>query len=79
MLSAPFTEVKMKPKTYVILERAVEQGVLLGYRRAFKHGEYLTSVPLPTEEEMVDTITDAVMLTVSEVFDFSHQSGDSYL
>lgn len=68
----------MKPKTYVILERAVEQGVLLGYRRAFKHGEYLTSVPLPTEEEMVDAITDAVMLTVSEVFDFSHQSGDSY-
>ena len=68
----------MKPNTYVILERAVEQGVLLGYRRAFKHCEYLTSVPLPTEEEMVDAITDAVMLTVSEVFDFSHQSGDSY-
>ena len=78
MLIVLFMEVKMKPNTYVILERAVEQGVLLGYRRAFKHGEYLTSMPLPTEEEMVDTITDAVMLTVSEVFDFSHQSGDSY-
>jgi hypothetical protein len=68
----------MNPNTYVILERAVEEGVLRGYRRAFKHGEYLTSVMLPTEEEMVDAITDAVMLSVSEVFDFSHQSGDSY-
>ena len=31
------------------------------------------------EDAIVDAITDAVMLTVSEVFDFSHQSqGDSY-
>jgi len=63
----------MKPNTYVILQRAVEEGALLGYRRAFKHIEN------PTEEQMVDAITDAIMLTVSEVFDFSHQSqGDSY-
>jgi hypothetical protein len=63
----------MKPNTYVILQRAVEEGAVLGYRRAFKHIEN------PTEEQMVDAITDAIMLTVSEVFDFSHQSqGDSY-
>jgi hypothetical protein len=62
----------MKPNTYVILQRAVEEGALLGYRRAFKRVEN------PTEEQIVDVITDAVMLTVSEVFDFSHQSGDSY-
>jgi len=63
----------MKPNTYVILQRAVEEGALLGYRRAFKHIEN------PTEEQMVDAIADAIMLTVSEVFDFSHQSqGDSY-
>jgi hypothetical protein len=63
----------MKPNTYVILQRAVEEGALLGYRRAFKRVEN------PTEEQIVDAITDAVMLTVSEVFDFSHQSqGDSY-
>jgi NADPH-dependent 7-cyano-7-deazaguanine reductase QueF len=63
----------MKPNTYVILQRAVEEGALLGYRRAFKRVEN------PTEEQIVDVITDAVMLTVSEVFDFTHQSGDSYL
>ena len=64
----------MKPNTYVILQRAVEEGALLGYRRAFKRVEN------PTEDAIVDAITDAVMLTVSEVFDFSHQpQGDSYL
>jgi hypothetical protein len=64
----------MKPNTYVILQRAVEEGALLGYRRAFERVEN------PTEEFIVDTITDAIMLTVSEVFEFSHQSqGDSYL
>jgi hypothetical protein len=62
----------MKPNTYAILQRAVEEGALLGYRRAFKRVEN------PTEGAIVDAITDAVMLTVSEVFDFSHQSGDSY-
>ena len=62
----------MKPNTYAILQRAVEEGALLGYRRAFKRVEN------PTEEQIADAITDAVMLTVSEVFDFSHQSGDSY-
>ena len=62
----------MKPNTYVILQRAVEEGALLGYRRAFKHVEN------PTEDAIVEAITDAIMLTVSEVFDFSHQSGDSY-
>jgi hypothetical protein len=64
----------MIPNTYVILQRAVEEGALLGYRRAFKHVEN------PTEEQIVKSLADAIMLTVSEVFDFPHQSqGDSYL
>ena len=64
----------MIPNTYVILQRAVEEGALLGYRRAFKRVEN------PTEEQIVEALTDAIMLTVSEVFEFSHQSqGDSYL
>ena len=62
----------MKPNTYVILQRAVEEGALLGYRRAFK------KVENPTEEFIVEVLTDAVMLSISEVFDFPHQSGDSY-
>jgi len=64
----------MRPNTYVILQRAVESGAILGYRRAFKRVEN------PTEEQIVEALTDAIMLTVSEVFEFSHQSqGDSYL
>jgi hypothetical protein len=63
----------MKPNTYVIMERAVEEGARLGYRRAFKHVEN------PSEEAIVEAIVDGVMLTVSEVFMFSDVStGDSY-
>lgn len=63
----------MKPNTYVILERAVEEGALLGYRRAFKHVEN------PSEEAIVQAIVDAVMLSASEVFTFPNVStGDSY-
>jgi hypothetical protein len=63
----------MKPNTYVILERAVEEGARLGYRRAFKHVEN------PSEEAIVEAIVNGVMLTVSEVFMFSDVStGDSY-
>ena len=63
----------MKPNTYVILERAVEEGALLGYRRAFKHVEN------PSEDAIVQAIVDGVMLSVSEVFHFSEVStGESY-
>lgn len=62
----------MKPNTYVILERAVEEGTLLGYRRAFKHNDN------PSEGAIVDAIRDAIMLTVSEVFVFEDMRGESY-
>ncbi len=57
----------MIPKTYAILERAVEEGVLLGYRRAFKHTDN------PSESAIADAITDAVMLTITDVFSFPEQ------
>ena len=62
----------MRPNTYVILERAVEEGARLGYRRAFKHVEN------PSEEAIVEAIVNGVMLSVSEVFEFTEQTGDSY-
>lgn len=62
----------MKPNTYVILERAVEEGALMGYRRAFKHNEN------PSEEAIVQAVVDAVMLSVSEVFVFTNDIGESY-
>ncbi len=53
--------------------RAVEEGALMGYRIAFKHTE------TPTEDAIVQSIVDNVMLSVSEVFVFQEQStGDSY-
>jgi hypothetical protein len=61
----------MRAKTYLILERAVCEGALLGYRRAFKHNEN------PSEDAILDEITEAVMLSVCEVFDFPEQ-GDNY-
>jgi hypothetical protein len=62
----------MKPNTYVILERAVQEGALMGYRRAFKY------VQDPSEEAIVEAIVDGVMLTVSEVFVFDDVKGESY-
>ena len=38
----------MTPNTYVILQRAVEEGALIGYRRAFKRVEN------PTEEQLIN-------------------------
>lgn len=72
----------MKPNTYFIMERAVQEGALLGYRQAFKQVENATildpQTENPSEEEIVRAITDAIMLSVSQVFTFSQQS-DSYV
>ena len=52
------------PKTQPLLEKAIEDGVTYGYRRAHKHTE------TPTEYEICSAISDAVMLQIAEVFDF---------
>ena len=54
----------MKPKTRVILEMAIEQGVKRGYRRAHKHVEN------PTEEAICLSIEDCVMSQIYEYFTF---------
>ena len=54
----------MKPKTYSLMERCVEDGVAYGYRRAFKHTDN------PHEEVILDSIVSGVMLELSEWFDF---------
>ena len=55
----------MKPKFRVILSQAIEEGVKIGYRRAFKHNEN------PTEETIIETIEDCVMSAIYEYFEFS--------
>ena len=57
----------MKPKTRVILEMAIEQGVARGYRRAFKHVEN------PTEHAIIEQIEDNVMSQIYEYFTFDDE------
>ena len=55
----------MKVKTLVILEQAIHEGVLSGYRRAHKHIEN------PTEVTICDHIEQCVMEQIHEYFTFS--------
>jgi len=52
------------PKTYPLLERAIEEGVTYGYRKAHKHDD------APSEFEICSAIADAVMIQISDTFDF---------
>ena len=54
----------MKPKTYVILEQAIEEGVRRGYRRAHKHNQ------TPSEETILQEIEDGVISSINEYFSF---------
>ena len=57
----------MKPKFRVILEQAINEGVLRGYRRAFKHNDD------PSEEVICETIEECVMSQIYEYFTFDDE------
>lgn len=57
----------MKVKLYGIIERAIEEGIQLGYRRAFKHTDD------PSEEAIVESISLAVMYNIDEVMSFDDE------
>lgn len=57
----------MEANSYRVMERAVEEGVRHGWHRSFKH---LDPGQAPSEGSAVGTITDAVMLHISEYFNF---------
>ena len=57
----------MKPKFHKILEQAINEGVLRGYRRAHKHIEN------PTEGAIIDNIVEQVMNSLDEWFDFEDE------
>lgn len=59
---------EMKPKFKVILEQAIEEGVRMGYRRAFKHIEN------PIEESICQHIEDQVMSSLYEYFTFDEEN-----
>lgn len=54
----------MKPKSYAVLDMAVNDGVSYGVNRAFKH----TSNPL--QENIALEVYQAVMNSIHEWFDF---------
>ena len=57
----------MKPKTRVILEMAIEEGVRRGYSRAHKHVEN------PTEGAIIESIEEHVMSAIYEYFTFEEE------
>ena len=54
----------MKANTYKIIQEAVENGVALGYNRAYKHSD------TPSEEAIKFEIYEAVMNEICEWFVF---------
>jgi len=54
----------MTPKSYLVLQRAIEEGIEAGYQRSFKYVEN------PTEAQIKDSIFEYVMLEVGNYFTF---------
>lgn len=55
----------MKPRIYQLVEQCVETGVTRGYRLAHKH------VDSPSEEAIIERITNAVMAEFHDWFIFN--------
>lgn len=64
----------MKPRDYVVLERALEEGVQLGLKRVFKHRED----PLTEDQERVLTeqLPEQILDVICEWFTFEGEEGD---
>lgn len=58
----------LRVRTFAVLERAVEEGVALGYRRAHKHSER------PPEAHILDAVARAVLDAIDEVFAVDDES-----
>lgn len=54
----------MVPKSYFVLQRAVEEGIACGLRYAFKHNEY------PNQTDIEENVQREVMNAIAEIFDF---------
>jgi hypothetical protein len=54
----------LKLKTYEIIERAVEEGISYGLKRAYKYEEN------PSQDHIATEIENAVMFSLTEIIDF---------
>lgn len=58
----------IKPKSYAILQRAVEEGCKMGYNRAHKYTD------TPDQAQIEDSIVREVMNAICEVFYFEEEN-----
>lgn len=61
----------MKPKFRVILEQALSEGIVRGYRRAHKHSDD------PPEHILFERIQDEIMNSFYDYFDFEDEVKDT--
>lgn len=54
----------MQANEYAVLQRAIEEGIQAGWRRAHKHADD------PHEETIFDQIENAIMCNIAEMFFF---------
>lgn len=54
----------MRVRTYVVLERAIEEGFDAGFSRAYKYTDQ------PSREDFRREIMNAIMLNIDEIFSF---------
>ena len=57
----------MKPKYYPVLQMAIENGISLGYSRAFKYDDD------PSAEVMKESINASILNEIHEWFEFSDE------
>ena len=62
----------MKPKTFPVLEMAVDDGVSYGVHRAYKYTDN------PSHDEIIAQVTDAVMNSLCEWFDLSDEDREHH-
>lgn len=58
----------MRANYYKLISRAVEEGIAYGYARAFKH------TVSPSEDQIRDSIFNAIMNELSEVIKWSEDA-----
>jgi hypothetical protein len=63
-LSLTGSSAGIRVNSYMVLTRAIEEGISYGYRRAFKHSDD------PDEDHIKDEIYTAIMNSICEVFQF---------
>lgn len=60
----------MKPKFMPLLRECIENGVMRGYARAFKHNDS------PSELDILESINECIMGELYEWFDFEESNED---